>query len=212
MIRAETIGDIAQMMREEYAAGEKAVKTAVTDAGKGIQTGWRAQIAAAGLGVRLPRTIRTRAYPIGQDSMNAASIVWANAPDIIGAYDRGETIRSNDGFWLAIPTPAAGNRGVGRRRVTPAGFEQRTGLRLRFVYRRNAASLLVADGARINARGRAVMSRAKVRADGIQRGAVTAVIFWMVPQVTVRKRLDLARDINTWGNRLPRLITSNWRD
>ncbi|MBN9568983.1 MAG: hypothetical protein J0H79_15430 [Alphaproteobacteria bacterium] len=197
-------------MREEYQAGEKAVKTAMSVAGKGIQAGWRGQIAAAGLGARLPRTIRTRAYPIGENSMNAAAVVWANAPEIIGAFDRGATIRSRDGFWLAIPTPEAGAKGMGRKRITPGGYEQRTGLRLRFVYRSNGPSLLVADGARINTRGRAVMSRAKVRADGIQRGAVTAIIFWLVPQVTLRKRLNLSRDIDTWANRVPGLIVRNW--
>lgn len=212
MIRAVAIGDITKVMREEFEAGEKAVKAAMTIAGQGIQAGWRQQITAAGLGMRLPRTIRTRAYPVGQNSMNAAAIVWANAPEIIGAFDRGVAIRSRDGFWLAIPTPEAGTKGVGRKRITPGGFEQRTGLRLRFVYRRFGPSLLVADGARINARGRAVMSRAKVRADGIQRGAVTAVIFWLVPQVTLRKRLNLSRDVDIWANRLPGLIVKNWRD
>jgi len=210
VIRAVTIGDIKKAMREEYQAGEKAVKTAMSVAGKGIQAGWRGQIAAAGLGARLPRTIRTRAYPIGENSMNAAAVVWANAPEIIGAFDRGATIRSRDGFWLAIPTPEAGAKGMGRKRITPGGYEQRTGLRLRFVYRSNGPSLLVADGARINTRGRAVMSRAKVRADGIQRGAVTAIIFWLVPQVTLRKRLNLSRDIDTWANRVPGLIVRNW--
>src|SRR5690606_20506444 len=126
--------------------------------------------------------------------------------------DQGVTIRSRDGFWLAIPTPEAGTRGVGRKRITPGGFEQRTGMRLRFVYRSSGASLLVADNARINSRGRAVMSRAKVGADGMRRGAVTAVIFWLVPQVTLRKRLDLARDIDKWASRIPGMITAYWRD
>ncbi|WIY52457.1 DUF6441 family protein [Devosia sp. YIM 151766] len=210
MIRAVTVGDIAKIMREEFAAGEKAVKSAMSAAGKGIQDGWRSQIMTAGLGLRLPRTIRTRSYPIGQNSMNSAALVWANAPEIISAFDRGVTIRSNDGFWLAIPTPEAGNKGVGRARITPGGYEQRTGLRLRFVYRENGPSLLVADGARLDSRGRAVMSRAKVRADGTQRGAVTAVIFWLVPQVTLPKKLDLTRDIDTWATRIPDLIVKNW--
>lgn len=212
MIKVEIIGDIAQVMRTETEAGEKAVKAGMSAAGKGIQASWRTQIAAAGLGNRLPRTIRTRAYPAGKGSLNAASIVWSNAPEIIGAFDRGVTIRSDAGFFLAIPTPEAGTRGVGRTRITPAGFEQRTGMRLRFVYRQSGPSLLVADGARLNARGRAVMSRAKMRADGTQRGAVTAVIFWLVPQVTIRKRLDLGRDVKKWAARVPNLIAAYWAD
>jgi hypothetical protein len=203
-------GNLEKALLEDIRAGERAVKRAVSVAGAGLQRDWRSQITKAGLGARLPRTIRTRAYPVGDDSLNAASLVWSNAPEIIGAFDRGVTIRSRDGFWLAIPTPLAGTKGLGRKRITPGGFEQRTGLRLRFVYRRTGPSLLVADGARINARGRAVMSRAKVRADGIQRGAVTAVIFWLVPQVTLRKRLDLARDADKWAAQVPGLIVQYW--
>lgn len=210
MIGAVPIGSVAQVMRDEYVAGEKAVKTSMVQAGRGLQGDWRQQIMLAGLGLRLPRTIRTQAYPIGRDSMNAAALVWSNAPHIIGAFEQGVTIRSKNGFWLAIPTPEAGTKGFGRKRVTPGGWEQRTGLRLRFVYRSNGPSLLVADGARINSRGLAVMSRAKVRADGTQRGAVTSVIFWLVPQVTLRKRLDLGRDVNKWANRLPDMIVGNW--
>lgn len=209
-ITATVDGDLERMMLEEVMAVERAVTKAVTVAGRGLQSDWRAQIKSAGLGARLPRTIRTRTYPVGDVSINAASLVWSNAPEIVGAFDRGVTIRSQDGFWLAIPTPEAGTKGLGRRRITPRGFEQRTGLRLRFVYRPVGASLLVADGARINSRGRAVMSRAKVREDGVQRGAVTAIIFWLVPQVTLRKRLDLARDADKWAAQLPGLIVQNW--
>lgn len=209
-MRAVVVGDIARYMREEYEAGERAVKTAMTAAGKGLQGDWRAQIAGAGLGFRLPRTIRTRAYPIGRDSMNAAAVVWSNAPKIIGAFERGVTIRSKEGFWLAIPTPEAGSKGLGRKRITPGGWEQRTGMRLRFVYRRTGPSLLVADGPRFNSRGLAVMSRAKAQRDGTRRGVVTAVIFWLVPQVTLRRRLDLGRDVDKWANRVPGLIVQNW--
>lgn len=203
-------GDLEQMMLEEIQTGEQAVTRAMTVAGRGLQRDWRSQISGAGLGNKLPRTIRTRTYPIKDISLNAAALVWSNAPEIIGTFDRGATIRSKDGFWLAIPTPEAGVKGIGRKRITPSGFEQRTGMRLRFVYRRGQASMLVADGARINSRGRAVMSRAKVRKDGLQKGAVTAVIFWLVPQVTIRKRLDLGRDGDKWAGQVPGLIVQNW--
>lgn len=54
------------------------------------------------------------------------------------------------------------------------------------------------------------MSRAKVRKDGVQRDAVTAGIFWLVPQVTLRKRLDLIRDVERWVPRVPGLIVDDW--
>lgn len=205
MITAVVLGDIAQQMREEYLAGKKAVKAAIMDAGKGLQADWRGQIIAAGLGQRLPRTIRVRAYPPGRPSMNAAALVYTQAPEIISAFDSGVVIRSKVGFWLAIPTEAAGKKGIGGVAVTPANWEQRHGLKLRMVYRRGRSALLVADGARINSKGRAVMSRSKTG-----KGQVTAVIFILVPQVNLRKRLDLSRDAAKWHARIPDMIVQNW--
>ena len=120
------------------------------------------------------------------------------------AHDAGPLIRSQEGFWLAIPTEAAG-RGLRGGKITPGEWERRRGLRLRFVYRRRGPSLLVADRARINTRGRAVASRSKTR-----RGQVTAPIFLLVPQVKLRKRLDLDRDAERVQGRVPGLIVTNW--
>ena len=77
--------------------------------------------------------------------------------------------------------------------------------RLRFIYRRGVPSLLVADQARISKRGLAVASRSKTG-----RGAVTAPIFILVPQVHLRKRLDLDRAARSWEGRLPELIVASW--
>ena len=130
-------------------------------------------------------------------------VVWSNAPVIIRAHDTGPLIRSNNGFWLAIPTPAAGKSTRGGR-ITPGEWERRTGLRLRFIYRRRGPSLLVAEG-RLNTKGRAVASRSKTG-----RGVVTAPIFLLVPQVKLPKRLDLARDAERAADGVPGLIVANW--
>ncbi|MFU8778669.1 MAG: DUF6441 family protein [Roseovarius sp.] len=203
MIRMEIVGDIAAMMAAEITAGEKAVTKAIGAAGVGLKTAWRAQITGAGLGQRLARTIRSAQFPKGKPSLNAASLVWSKAPAIIGAHDTGPLIRSKDGFWLAIPTAAAGKSARGGR-ITPGEWERRTGLRLRFVYRRTGPSLLVAEG-RLNSGGRAVASRSKTG-----RGLVTAPIFLLVPQVKLRKRLDLARDAERALDSVPGLIVANW--
>jgi hypothetical protein len=125
---------------------------------------------------------------------------------IVGAHDAGPLIRSKNGLWLAIPTPAAG-KALGGRRITPGAWERKTGLRLRFVYRRTGPSLLVADGARINTRGLAAASRSKTG-----RGQVTAPIFLLVPQVKLPKRLDLARDAEGAHDAVPGLIVANWAE
>jgi hypothetical protein len=202
-LTATTIGSLGQIMAEEVRAGEKAATVAVRQAGEGLKSAWRAQIVGAGLGTRLAKTIQSQAYPRSGQSLNAAVVVWSKAPVIVGAHDTGPLIRSRNGFWLAIPTPAAGKSLRGGR-ITPREWERRTGLRLRFVYRRSGPSLLVAEG-RLNTKGRAVASRSKTG-----RGLVTAPIFLLVPQVKLPKRLDLARDAERAHDALPGLIVRNW--
>ncbi|CAM3104888.1 hypothetical protein SAMN04488021_1446 [Paracoccus aminovorans] len=198
-----SVTDIAKLMQAEIAAGEKAVSTAIRDAGTGLKTAWRGQITGAGLGARLARTIRSQNYPAGNNSLNAAALVWSKAPAIIGAHDTGPLIRSRGGLWLVIPTDAAG-RGRGGKRPTPREWEARTGLKLRFIPRRTGPSLLVAEG-RLNAKGRAVASRSRTG-----RGLTTVPIFLMVRQVRLRKRLDLARDSDRAHSALPGLIVRQW--
>jgi hypothetical protein len=211
--------DLAALMHAEIAAGEKAVTTAMREAGAGLKSAWRSQITGAGLGTRLGNSIRLATYPKGgvrrayaaplgprsRLTLNAAALVWSNAPVIVGAQDTGPLIRSRNGFWLAIPTPAAGKSTRGGR-ITPGEWERRSGLRLRFVYRRRGPSLLVAEG-RLNSKGRAVASRTTTG-----RGVATVPIFLLVPQVKLRKRLDLARDADRALDSVPGLIVANWKE
>lgn len=206
----QVTGDLIEAMAAEKRAGERAVTRAMGVAATGLRDDWRGQVTGAGLGNRVARTVRAQVYPERRDSLNAAAYVWTRAPKILDAFERGALIRSQNGFYLAIPTPAAGAKGPGNRRITPGGWEQRTGMKLRFVYRRGGPSLLVADEARINTRGRAVASRARVRRDGIRTGAATVPIFILVPQVRLRKRLDLAGAGDRWAARVPGLIVENW--
>jgi hypothetical protein len=196
--------DLAKLMAEEIAAGERAVTAAVQQASFGLKAAWRGQITGTGLGPRLADSIRSEVFPKGGVSLNAAAVVWSKAPVIVGAHDTGPLIRARNGLWLAIPTPAAG-KALGGRRITPAAWERKTGLRLRFVYRRTGPSLLVADGARINSRGIAAVSRSKT-----ERGQVTAPIFLLVPQVKLPKRFDLERDAERAHDAVPGLIVANW--
>ena len=124
---------------------------------------------------------------------------------ILEAHNTGPLIRSADGFWLAIPTPAAGKSLRGGR-ITPGEWEQRTGLRLRFIYRRSRPSLLIAE-ARLSKRGRAVRSRSKTG-----RGLTSVPIFLLVPQVRLRKRLDLERPAEAALAALPAAITRHWSE
>jgi hypothetical protein len=199
---------ILQMAQKPYLTeegplfrGQTNVTAAMREAGTGLKSAWRTQITGAGLGTRLANSIRYANFPKSSESLNVAVLVWSNAPVIISAHDTGPLIRSKSGFRLAIPTPAAGKSTRGGR-ITPGEWERRTGLHLRFIYRRLGPSLLVAEG-RLNSKGRAFgrLSRphrghgpASPSRSKTGRGLVTAPIFLLVPQVKLPKRLDLAGD------------------
>ena len=106
----------------------------------------------------------------------------------------------------ALCRPDRIGQGVGNQRITPGGWEQRTGQRLRFVYRRGQPSLLVAE-TRLNSKGRAVVSKSKTG-----RGLATVPIFILVPQVKLPKRLSLEGPVREAEARLPGLIVANWRE
>lgn len=202
-LRLEISGNIAADMRAELLAGEQAVSDAVRGAALGLKTDWRGQITGAGLGARLARTIRSQDYPKGRPSLNAAALIWSNAPVIISAHDTGPLIRSKSGLWLAIPTAAAGKSTRGGR-ITPAEWERRRGVPLRFIYRARGPSLLVAEG-RLNSRGLGVASRAKSG-----RGLASVPIFLLVRQVKLTKRLKLAKAAEVAVGRIPGAIVANW--
>lgn len=208
------VGDIVRIMEAETRAGEKAVSAAMREAGTSLKVAWRAQITGAGLGNRLARTIRSAQYPKGRPSLNAAALVWSKAPVIVGAHDTGPLIRSKDGFWLAIPMPEAG-KPIRGERISPGEWERRTGMRLRFVYRRTGPSLLVADNVRVSKSGRVrenITRHKDGRVSSRLKGRATAVIFLLVPQVKLPKRLDLARDARAIENALPGLIVAKWEE
>lgn len=203
-LEAALQGDLRQLLAAELRDAERSVTAGVRRASEGLKAELRGQVTAAGLGERLARTWRSEVYPRTGASLTAAGLVWSKAPKLVGAFATGVIIRSRIGLFLAIPTEAAGRVADGRKRITPGGWERRTGLRLRFVYRRNAPSLLVADNARLTGRGRA--ARNEGRRGGVRftrlAGRTTVPIFLLVPQVKLGKRLDVEGAARNWIGRL----------
>jgi hypothetical protein len=210
--------DLAKGLNQAEGDTARSVTRAMRAVTDGLKADLRADVADAGLGQRLANTWRGRTFPESGASIEAAAFVWSKAPNIVDAFDRGVTIRSRHGFWLAIPTPAAGKTGLtstgARKRITPGGWERRTGMRLRFVYRRGRPSLLVADNARLSKSGLARPNTGRTRSGAVYTrlaGRSTVVVFILMPQVTLRKRLDIAASASRWAARVPGLIASHWR-
>jgi Family of unknown function (DUF6441) len=192
---------------------ERAVATGTRDGGRGLRTELRRQVTSAGLGQRLANSWRDRHYP--NQRLDAASLVYTKAPQIIRAFDEGAVIRSKRGRFLAIPTENAPKKGTDGKRISPSTFPEHRFGSLRFVPRSGGPSLFVIDGLRASfsrksgeLRGfRRATDRARARGDGL----TTVVMFLLVPQVKLPKRLEVTRAAEHWSARLPALIEQQLR-
>jgi hypothetical protein len=210
-LAAAITGDLRKIMAEEVNAAEDAVTAGMRQAADGLKADLRRQVTEAGMGQRLANTWRAELYPKGRKSIKAAGFVFTKAPTIIRAFDQGAVIKSKHGFWLAIPTPAAGTGARGKR-MTPGLWEQMHGARLRFIYRRGAPSLLVAENMWVRTGKRGGFAKGSASALRSGRGLASVVMFILVPQVSLKKRLDVDGVAERWASALPELIVRNWRD
>jgi hypothetical protein len=124
-------------------------------------------------------------------------------------------IRSRRGRFLAIPTQNAPRRGSDGKRISPSTFPEHRFGPLRFVPRSNGPALLTVDGLRASFSRKTGELRgfrsATDRARRSGQGLTTVVMFLLVPQVKLRKRLDVARAAEHWSAQLPALIEQQLR-
>lgn len=199
-------GNLKDLMAKEYLAGERAVTGAMRSAAVKLKANWRGQVASS-LSARLGGAVRSEAYPRSGESLNAAALVYTKSPKIIDAFERGALIRAESGIWLAIPLPSAG-KSARRGRITPGEWEQRTGRRLKFIYRRGRTGLLVDDG---TVRRDRILDRKgfSKRATGFR--SRTVPIFALVRQVKLPKRLNLFAAAEPIATGVVSDIIARWR-
>jgi hypothetical protein len=170
-------------------------------------------VTSAGLGQRLANSWREKHYP--NRKLDAASLIYSKAPQIIRAFNEGAVIRSRRGRFLAIPTENAPRKGADGGRIRPSTFPEHRFGPLRFVPRSSGPSLLVVDGLRASFSRKSGELRGFRRATGRARrsgyGLTTVVMFLLVPQVKLRRRLDVARVAERWSAQLPALIEQQLR-
>lgn len=213
-IEAALTGDLERILREEYEDVETAVQGGVTEAANGLKGELRAQVEVAGLGRGVANAWRSKVYPQVGKSAEAAGVVFSKAPSIHRAFEEGSVIRSKSGTFLAIPTENAPKRGANGKRISPSNFPEHRFGRLRFVYRRGAPSLLIAEGLRASFSRKTGQMRGfrraseKARASG--RGLATAIMFLLVPQVRLRKLLNVGGAAQRWIGRLPALVVKHF--
>lgn len=211
-INVDISGSVGEWSLAEIRAGERAVQRGISQSTLSLKSLLRGQVTGAQLGGRLAGSIRSEVYPKGKPSMNAAGLVFSKAPKIIDAFDTGPLIRAQSGIWLAIPLPNIG-KGPRGKKLTPGEWEKRTGRQLRFIYRRGRTALLVDEGKK--APGNVFVRRRTRRGTMLMEPRTfknrIVPIFTLVPQVKLRKRLNIRGAANQATNGLASAIVANWR-
>jgi hypothetical protein len=212
-------GNAAAGLRREAESLIQAAGGAVGEATASLEQRLRGQVTAAGLGSRLAQTWRSRVYP--PTETRAAGEVWTVAPLIIQGFDEGATIIARSGSrWLAIPTAnvpprAWGSKAPGghpRRLMTPVEVEAAFNRDLRTVLPpgRRVGYLLMDQ--LVTARSGHGFRPATPRRLAQGRSAVPVLMFVLVPQVTLAKRLDLAGAVAAIEAEFPGLIEAHYRE
>jgi hypothetical protein len=189
---------------------------------------YRQQVEQAGLGTKIPRTIRKQRYPKSKPSIGASGIIWTRAPEIIDAFNSGSAIVPGHGRFLAIPTQW--NRKGGRRkaakeatwtnvRVTPEEMI-RSGADFVIPNKGGPGKLWMLTISHAQARkgkknkihdlayagGLALLGGGRVgrTRDILKHEAVP--MYTLLPNVKLKKRLDIARIRSDASRRLPRAM------
>lgn len=212
-IEAPDFGGLANDVRATAAV---AVTAGVRAATRGLTLEMRQMAHAAGLGDRLPNALRDVVYPKApKTSLRAAGEVVPNgrgAWNIFDAFSRGVTLTPGDGRrFLAIPTANCPREALRRRfgSVSPEALVELFGRPLRIVNVRPNLALMIMDDLVVAKSGKGFRKATKRRkAQG--RSVRSIVMFFLIPQATLRQRLDFARLANAWADRIPDLIARAW--
>jgi uncharacterized protein DUF6441 len=188
---AEISGDLKRIADRQRAITADQARGAVETASAQLQGELRSQVSAAGLGNRLANAWRRRVYPqSGERSLSPAALVWAKAGSIIRAYAEGTVITAKGGRALAIPSEFVPLKAT-RRPMTPAEVEARFGRKLRYVPLRNGNAVLIMDQLVAGRSGGFRPATKRRQAQG--RKVTSKIMFTLVRQVKVKKRLDIER-------------------
>ncbi len=207
--RAVKAADIAEGL------AARGVRDGMAKLGRGLEKDLERAYAPFG---RLARAWASRTFPgPGKGSLEAATIVFGRGGrrinQILEIHGTGATIRSSEGFFLAVPTENAPKRGVGRGRISPSNFPEHRFGPLRFVFRRPPRpSLLVVDDVRASFSRKTGALRGFRRASDTARrtgrGLTTVVMFLLFPKITLRQRVDLRGIAARWERRAAEIVAA----
>lgn len=165
----------------------------------------RSSLKQAGLG-KIEKSWRGEVYPKrGKKSLEPAVHFYTNAPMIIQA-NQGEVIRSKNAQYLAVPVPNGFAKNFPVRQVMRWGgrvryAQEKFGDKLFTIPAKGTRpAILAVKDVRVDPKSRRLATRrARRKYSRVGRGQIVAgenviFLFWLVPQVTMPKRLDTKRD------------------
>src|SRR5689334_4097568 len=100
-------------MNATLARAKNAILAGVTQGTMTAKTGLREATRAAFRSSKLPNTWQSNIY--GKESFNPAGLVFSKAPEIMRGFSEGVTIKSPNGFFLAVPTENCPKMYLGKR-------------------------------------------------------------------------------------------------
>lgn len=191
---AANFGKLEEQVAFEQAAAASALTLGTHAATEALKERLRQQVMATLGSRRVANAWRSGSYPRPPaKSMSPAGVVWSNAPHIIEAFSSARLLRSQNGFFLAIPSPDAPKEYMGKR-VSPSNWNEERYGPLRFVYRRTGPSLLVVDAVKRNksgAVGRRMSNDGLSKTGRYRKGYTSVVMFFLVPFVRLKQFWDL---------------------
>lgn len=213
-IGCQVVGDIAKDIYKHNIRLQKGMTLGTRDAGRGLKMALREQVRSAGLGPKVEKTWQDKEFPAGQKhSMSPAHLVFSKAPKLIEAYDKGVTIRAKNKIFLAIPTedaPELRMRGRTRVQVSPKTWPEERYGKLRFVAGKGGYAYLVASDLRrlYRQKDNAFRGFKKASAAWMKKGnrVEDVVMFILIPQARMKKKLDVQREYKKWSQRHVDLI------
>jgi len=206
-------GELKDTIERDISNGAKAVTLGVEETGETLKKRLAGMTSRANLGKGMAKSWKTRRYPKKGNSLGAAVVIYSDAERVIRAFDEGAVIKPKGRRLLAIPTENAPKRGVGRKRISPATFPEARYGELRLVKPKNGPLLLVVDGVRILKSGRVgkrLKNDGRTKTGKYRKGVTTVVMFILVPQAKLKKRLNVSRPSRVAYSRLMPTILKHW--
>lgn len=106
-LRAAIRGNLRQLLARERRVTEAGVTRGVHQVAARLQRSLRRQVRRAGLGEGLEKAWRLAKYPRRGRSLRAAALVFSRATRLHRAHDKSETITTDRGDFLVLPTDRA---------------------------------------------------------------------------------------------------------